>query len=169
MKMIQAFDVWFLTTFRELCNAPWLDTIMLVVSALGDNALIFIIIALCLPKKRVVLSALAVNALFCNVILKPLIARVRPYDLLGYDVLVSHLGDFSFPSGHTSAAFALAAATQFVKPKWGKAMYAFAILMGISRLYLGVHYVTDILCGALLGWLSAKAAIRLFQKMNWLG
>ena len=109
-------------------------------------------------------SALGVNAVLCNGILKPLVARTRPYDLLGYDILVHRLSDFSFPSGHTSASFAGATALFYMNKKWGTVAYVFAILMGFSRLYLGVHFPSDVLAGAFLGWLAAKIAIYSFNR-----
>jgi len=102
----------------------------------------------------------------CNVLLKPMVARVRPYDLLGYEVLVAHLSDFSFPSGHTSASFAAAMAIYTMNKKWGLAAFAFAVIMGFSRLYLGVHFPTDVLVGAFLGWAMAMITILIFIRLE---
>lgn len=93
-----------------------------------------------------------------------LVARTRPYDLLGYEILVRRLGDYSFPSGHTSASFAAATAIYAIDRRWGAAAYVLAALIGFSRLYLGVHFPTDVLAGAVVGILAAKAAQCLLEK-----
>ncbi|MGN1231369.1 MAG: phosphatase PAP2 family protein, partial [Anaerotignum sp.] len=98
-----------------------------------------------------------------NLLLKPWVNRIRPYDLLQYDILIPPVGDPSFPSGHTSASFAAAAALYAMNKKWGIAAYAFAALMGFSRLYLGVHFPTDVAVGAVIGVLMAKAVQRVFR------
>ena len=111
-----------------------------------------------------VLLSLAFNMVICNLLLKPLVARTRPYDLLGYEILVRRLGDYSFPSGHTSASFAAATAIYAIDRRWGAAAYVLAALIGFSRLYLGVHFPTDVLAGAVVGILAAKAAQCLLEK-----
>ena len=82
----------------------------------------------------------------------------------GYEILVRRLGDYSFPSGHTSASFAAATAIYAIDRRWGAAAYVLAALIGFSRLYLGVHFPTDVLAGAVVGILAAKAAQCLLEK-----
>lgn len=170
LEWIQKLDIQVLTELRELFCTPWLDTPMKLISGLGNNGFLWIAIGAVLlilgnrtkPWRQwgaVLLGSLALNAVLCNIVLKPLVARTRPYDLLGYTVLVPPLSDFSFPSGHTSAAFAGAAVIYAMHRRWGIAAYLFAILMGFSRLYLGVHFPADVLAGALLGWAAARAVI----------
>ena len=113
-----------------------------------------------------VLFSLAGNALVCNVILKPLVNRTRPYTLLEYDILIPPVGDASFPSGHTSASFAAATALYAMNKKWGIAAYIFAAVMGFSRLYLGVHFPTDVLAGAFCGVLAAKVVLLAMAKIQ---
>lgn len=102
-------------------------------------------------------AALLVDVILCNVILKNLIARVRPYDVnTAVQVLVAKPKDFSFPSGHTAASFASVTALYLAGEKklWKPAL-ALAILIAFSRMYLYVHYPTDILGGVIFGSLSA--------------
>ncbi|MBQ2924585.1 MAG: phosphatase PAP2 family protein, partial [Anaerotignum sp.] len=77
--------------------------------------------------------------------------------------LIPPVGDPSFPSGHTSASFAAATAIYAINRKWGIAAYVFAAVMGFSRLYLGVHFPTDVLAGALVGTAAAMIIIRIFD------
>ena len=101
-------------------------------------------------------------------LLKHLIARSRPYDcILGLIPLITPPTDYSFPSGHTAASFAVGALLFRKLPKrYGIPALVLAALIGFSRLYLGVHYPSDVLAGALLGtgisyaaevfWLAAE-------------
>ena len=92
-------------------HTPILDKIMQLITHLGDMGIIWIILTIVMPKTRksgvIMAAALIVDVILCNVILKNLIARVRPYDVnTAVQVLVAKPKDFSFPSGHTAASFA---------------------------------------------------------------
>lgn len=122
------------------------------------------------PRTRrvgtVMLLALGVGALITNVALKPMVYRPRPYTHEGsiYHQVWLLVGqhtesDFSFPSGHTTAAMASMTAIFLSCPKrksWTALLFAFA--MGVSRIYLGVHYFTDVLGGVAAGLVGAIAA-----------
>lgn len=92
----------------------------------------------------------------CNWIMKPLVARVRPYDVnTAVQLLISPLKDYSFPSGHTAASFASVTALYMAgQKKLWKIALVMAILIAVSRLYLYVHYPTDVLGGIVIGILS---------------
>ena len=160
---------------RETFGNPVLDRIMIFISSLANKGMLWIGIGVVLlllgvngrkwsERGLLVLLSLALNAVICNVWLKPMVARTRPYDLLGYEILVRRLGDYSFPSGHTSASFAAATALYAIDRRWGTAAYILAVLIGFSRLYLGVHFPTDVLAGAVIGILAAKAAQWILEK-----
>ena len=110
--------------------------------------------------------ALLTGLLVCNVVMKPLFARMRPYDyqLLFHDrvipLLIEAEKDFSFPSGHTIASFEAATALFLRHKKLGIPALILAGLIAFSRLYLYVHYPTDVLTSVILGigiaFLSAK-------------
>ena len=110
--------------------------------------------------------ALIFSLILCNDILKNAVDRVRPCDLQPvFDLLVHRPGDPSFPSGHTSASFAAAVVlwrTRF--PGWWAAL-AVACLVAFSRLYLYVHFPTDVLGGMVTGTLCALLAVFLWERL----
>ncbi len=177
MEWIQSIDSIILTGLRDFFCVPWLDSTMIFISQLGDRGLIWIALTILFffmsnrnnsyRSGGIVLAlSLAVNGLLCNKLLKPMVGRMRPYDLIGYEILVPRLSDFSFPSGHTAASFAAATAIYAQNKKWGMFAYLFATLMGFSRLYLGVHFPSDVLAGAFTGWVAAKISIYLYRTLT---
>ena len=160
--------------FIQTLHTPVLDKIMVGVTKLGDVGIIWIIltaILLIIPKTRrtggVMLVALVVQTVLCNVILKNLFARTRPYDVnTTVQLLVPKLHDFSFPSGHTSASFTAVSALYFSKDKLWKPALILACLIAVSRLYLYVHYPTDVLGGLLLGVLSGYIGYKIMEKVK---
>lgn len=160
--------------FIQTLHTPVLDKIMVGVTKLGDVGIIWIIltaILLIIPKTRrtggVMLVALVVQTVLCNVILKNLFARTRPYDVnTTVQLLVPKLHDFSFPSGHTSASFTAVSALYFSKYKLWKPALILACLIAVSRLYLYVHYPTDVLGGLLLGVLSGYIGYKIMEKVK---
>lgn len=175
MERLLELDEQLLLWLKESCAHPLLDAVMVGISTLGDNGFLWIALGLLFlllgVKKRIwrqrgllLLLALGVNAIVCNLLLKPLVNRTRPYDLLGYEILIPPVGDPSFPSGHTAASFAAATALYTIDRRWGIAAYLFAVLMGFSRLYLGVHFPTDVLAGAVIGAVMARLVIRFFWQ-----
>jgi len=102
-------------------------------------------------------AALLMGLLICNITLKPLVARIRPYDYVlehygrNISLLVSTPHDFSFPSGHTLASFEGATALLIHNKKLGIPAMVLACLIAFSRLYLYVHYPTDVIFSVFLG------------------
>ena len=177
MEWLLEMDGKLLLWLKEAFSHPVLDKIMTFISSLGNKGFIWIAIGVlfllfgCKNKKWkndgfLVLFSLAANFLACNVILKLLIDRTRPYYVLDYTPLIPPVGDPSFPSGHTSASFAAATAIYVINKKWGAVAYVFAAVMGFSRLYLGVHFPTDVLAGALVGTAAAIGIIRIFDAKH---
>ncbi len=143
----------------------WLTPIMKFCTQMGNGGLIWILITIVLllfPKTRkygfISALALVINVVICNVCLKPLIARPRPFTVTEINLLIPAPGGFSFPSGHTSSSFAAATAIYFWHKKIGIAALIFAALVAFSRMYFFVHYPTDVLCGLIVGIGSAFAA-----------
>lgn len=172
MEWLYAWDIQVLEGLRAACASPAMDRLMTITSTLGNAGMLWIalgILFLLLGIRRKewrslglsLLLCIGAGAVVCNLLLKPWVNRMRPYDLLGYDIIVPPLGDPSFPSGHTTACFAAATAIYARNRAWGLAAYAFGVLMGFSRIYLGVHFPTDVLAGAIVGTASAAVVLRL--------
>ena len=152
----------FLDLLQRL-RSPVLDEILCFITKLGNAGGIWIAFCAALfacPKTRrcslAVGLALILDALLCNAALKPLFARVRPCDVnTAVTLLIPRPADYSFPSGHTAASFAEVAALFFAgEPKLALLTLVLAVLMAFSRMYLYVHYPTDILGGILVGCLT---------------
>lgn len=176
MEWILNFDFTILDWIQLHLRNEVLDTVMPLITMLGDHGLFFVVVGvllLCFRRARrcgvFLLLALLVGLLICNITLKPLIARIRPYDLKpGIDLLIEAPSDFSFPSGHTNASFVFATVIFCVNKKWGIGAFILATLIAFSRLYLYVHYPTDvlggILCGVFVGWITVRLASWLLEK-----
>lgn len=143
----------------QTLRAPWLDGVMVFISSLGNAGAIWIILAAVLliwPKYRrvgVILAlALVIDLLVCNVMIKPIVARPRPYDLnTAMEYLIARPHGWSFPSGHTAASFASAAALYLGRFPYWAVFLVLAVLIAFSRLYLYVHFPTDVLGGVIVG------------------
>lgn len=161
--------------FLQTIHAPLLDKILAFITSLGNAGIIWIVLAvvlLILPKTRktgiIVAAALLMDLILCNLILKNLVARVRPYDVnTAIAILIKKPLDFSFPSGHTAASFAAMTALFLAKMKkaWIAAL-VLAVLIAFSRLYFYVHYPTDVLGGAVVGILSGIIGYTIVEKID---
>ncbi len=149
-------------------RTDFLDKVMVAVSFLGKASMIWLLItAVCLifKKTRPVGISLACDIVFNfiagNLIIKNIVHRVRPCQLnKTVELLTSVPFDASFPSGHTMFAFG-AATIIFMYNKWyGTAAFIFAFLMGFSRVYLYVHFPTDVMFGAVFGVVFALIAYK---------
>ena len=161
--------------FLQTIHTPLLDKILAFITSLGNAGIVWIVLAvvlLILPKTRktgiIVAAALLMDLILCNLILKNLVARVRPYDVnTAIAILIKKPLDFSFPSGHTAASFAAMTALFLAKMKkaWIAAL-VLAVLIAFSRLYFYVHYPTDVLGGAVVGILSGIIGYAIVEKID---
>ena len=166
---IQILD-WIQTLHTQL-----LDELMLLITHLGDMGIFWIlltIVLLLIPETRksgvIVAVALCLDVIVCNGILKNVFARTRPFDVNeAVQLLIAAPKDFSFPSGHTGASFAAVAALYFAgEKKLWKASLVLAVLIAVSRMYLYVHYPTDILGGMLVGIAAGAAGAYLVKRFG---
>lgn len=149
-----------------------LDEIVPVFTSFGNGGWGFIalgLVLLCFSRTRktgvLVLLSLLAGLLIGNVLLKNLFMRERPCWIdTAVPLLIDNPHDFSFPSGHTLAAFETAFTIFLVHRRWGIPALAFAALMGLSRLYLFVHFPTDVLSGMALGIFIAWYVRRIVEK-----
>lgn len=155
------FDLPILEWIANNLRNPFLNFVMPIITMLGDAGIFWIacaVLFLVFPKTRkmglTMGVSLLIGLLLCNVTLKPLIDRVRPYDYskeyMQY-LMTSIHHDGSFPSGHTIASFEAATAICIYNKKLGTVALVLAVLIAFSRLYLFVHYPTDVLASVVLG------------------
>ena len=162
-----AFDLPILEWIRANVWCEVLDVAMPIITTFGDGGIFWIawsVLLMFFPKTRKtglgMAFALAMGLVVCNLTLKPMVARIRPYDLqaeLGVTInlLQGAMHDFSFPSGHTIASFEAATVLLKNSKKMGIPAYILAIMVAFSRLYLYVHYPTDVIASIILGTLFA--------------
>ena len=162
-----SFDLPVLDWIQANLKSSIMDTVMPIITVFGDAGIFWMVIAALLfifPKTRRtglgMAIAMMIGLIVCNVTLKPLVARIRPYDLQAeLGVTIPLLGErmhaFSFPSGHTIASFEAAVVMLKNSKKMGIPAMILAVLISFSRLYLYVHYPTDVIASVILGTLFA--------------
>lgn len=180
-KLITQTDFYILNSIQAL-RTPFLDFIMPYITYLGSGGAVWIIIScimLFFRKSRragvTLLLSLILGLIISTLGLKNLIVRERPFNTAGALINASSLligipsGRFSFPSGHSVSSFSAAAALMMYNRKIGIPALILAALIAFSRLYLYVHFPTDVLAGAALGvlfaFVSAKAVNFSLEKI----
>lgn len=159
----------------QTVRTPLLDAALSFITSLGDKGFIWILLSVLLlcrkDTRRIgVLCALALlgSLVVNNMILKNLVGRMRPFDR--YEDLIPLIVrpvDFSFPSGHTGSSFAAAGVMYARLPRrYGVLAIVFAALIAFSRLYVGVHYPSDVLAGMATGLLIAVSVCLAEQKFH---
>ncbi len=151
---------------------PVLDKLVPFITSLGNGGAIWIIICLILLSSKktrkcglTVALGLILSLIVCNGVLKNLIARIRPYEANGIkELLIKFPHDFSFPSGHSSSSFVAATSIFLYYKKSGIASLFLATLIALSRLYLYVHYPSDVFFGILIGILLAFVSKKIIEK-----
>ena len=188
---------------QQALNADWLTPVMKFITLFGEGGFFWIaacLVMLVFKKTRrlgIICSfSLAFTFLCCNLVLKPLVDRTRPWET--FEAVKAFLpppGDSSFPSGHSAnamgpawAMFTASAPVRIGNRKvydetpclgWkgagadprtvhrlGIAAVILALLIGLSRLYLGMHYPSDVICGLLLGMVCAAIVHAVIIKIE---
>ncbi|WP_313294609.1 phosphatase PAP2 family protein [Faecalispora jeddahensis] len=176
MPAIQRIDNTAFNFIHNNLRFPVFDKIMPVVSWIGNNGVCWIATALLfLVSKKyraagiVMIGALAFCALIGNFVLKPLTTRIRPCNIhTEVTLLIPRPSDFSFPSGHTASSFAAATVIYMTNTRLGTLGFVLATLIAFSRIYLYVHYLSDIVAGIIMGIglacvsMQLAAAFRIF-------
>ena len=181
MEAILRFDSSILLWIQDHVRGGILTPIMQVITHLGDKGAFWILLTLALliyPNRRTRRLgvfcgvAMAIGLVVTNLIIKNWVARVRPYDIDHplFQRLILIVGaehDYSFPSGHTTNSLACAWVLFRKAPKkWGVPALVLAILIALSRLYVGIHYPTDVLGGAVIGIGSACLSLWAVPKLE---
>ncbi len=174
-----SFDLPILDWIAANLWCPVLDFLMPIITTFGDGGIFWIAIAVILlftkKYRKTGLSmafALSMGLLVCNIILKPGVARIRPYDFqMEYfakeiQLIAGGMHDFSFPSGHTIASFEACTALMLGNKKFGIPATVLAVLVAFSRLYLYLHYPTDVIASVILGTLFGILGTYLAGKVN---
>lgn len=173
MDKLNLLELGILDWIQTHLQCAFLDWFFPLITKLGDSGIFWILTAVVLllfkKTRRTGLMmglALIFGLIVGNLTMKPLIARIRPYDVnAGVTLLVERLHDFSFPSGHTLASFEGAVVLMLRDRRLGTPAMLLAVLIAFSRLYLYVHYPTDVLAGMLLGTLFAFLAVHIVDAL----
>ena len=182
-----SFDLPILDWIAANLWCPVLDVAMPIITLLGDAGIFWIamsVLFMITKKHRKtgigMMLALMMGLLVCNIWLKPTVARMRPYDfqmeyfMKEIPLLAGGMHDFSFPSGHTIASFEAAVVILLNNKKLGIPAMILACLISFSRLYMYLHYPTDVICSIILGtalallgnFLAGKIMNKLPEKLK---
>lgn len=172
MGAIQNLDFTILDYIRDNLSNSLLDKIIPLFTHLGDAGIIWIILAvylLIMKKYRkygiIMVLALILDFLLCNILLKEIVGRARPFEVRHYiDIIINKPQDPSFPSGHTAISFAAASVLFYMDKRTGIFSIIIASIIAFSRLYLYVHYPTDVLAGIIVGVLCGILSINIYKR-----
>lgn len=154
-------------------RSPWKNRIMIAFSSAGNMGLIWF--AFCMPfliyapwrlTGANIIFGLGITQLMCEVILKHIVRRERPvWHLKDDEQLIHRPKYYSFPSGHTTASFSVVAVSLLRCGPWTILSVTFcAVMIALSRVYLRVHYLSDVVAGAFLGLLFGCASVSIFDN-----
>ena len=176
MSFTLPFDLPMLEGIQSSMRNDFFDGFFKTVTHLGDAGIFWILLTIALliiPKTRKLgycsAIALVLDVLLVNCCIKPIVNRDRPYTMAEYaargiQLLIKEAHDASFPSGHTAASFASAVAILFYNRKMGIPAIILAVIIGFSRLYVAIHFPSDVFVGAIVGILCAIIAYFICQK-----
>ena len=147
---------------QEYIRQDWMEGIWKWITMLGDSGWFWIALSILLmiPRQTRWIGITSLAALVIGALITNLVARTRPYEVIdGLVLLIEKQKDYSFPSGHTCASFAAAGVYWRMMPKkYAVLLLILAALIACSRLYVGVHYPSDVLAGLAIGLFAAWAA-----------
>ncbi len=176
LQFIKTFDVNTIDFINNHLQYPFLNKIMAFITALGNSGLFWIVltIALIISKKYRKIGLLAACSLLLSSIIglkifKPLFQRPRPFIEFSYiKPYIPKLTSYSFPSGHATIAFSVAGIiVKMVKQKiYSIPIIILACLVAISRVYLMVHYPSDVIAGIILGLICSYLVLLIFKKIQ---
>lgn len=169
-----AFEFQFLD-FLQTLHSPVMDFLMTTVTKFGDAGIFWCVLTLVLminKKTRklgfITFIAIVIDYILCNLLIKNIVARTRPYNInTAVELLIKKPSEYSFPSGHTAISFTCAFSYFFAKYKKAAfAAFVLATLVAFSRMYLYVHYPTDILGGIVIGVISGYCGNKIYNMIQ---
>lgn len=175
MEWLTNFEGDILLWIQNNLRGDILDIIMKFITSLGDIGLVWIlsaVVMICFKKTRkcgiIVLMSLLGSIILNNLILKNLFQRTRPYEVIeGLTSLIGKQSDYSFPSGHTGSSIAASVVMLKCLPKkLSVPALILGVLISLSRLYIGVHFPTDVLVGAIMGGISAFISVKVYNSVE---
>ncbi len=167
---------WEFTVLNQIqqIRTDFLDKLMPCITFLGQWAILWIVITiLCIAfkqKRKLGISLafnIVINTIACNLIFKSIVQRLRPYVLNeSFTLIIPPEKDFfSFPSGHSMFAFGAATIIFIYNKKIGICMYLLAAMIAFSRLYLYMHFPTDVMIGSLMGIILAVFSYKIEKHL----
>ncbi len=173
LEWIQNIDWRVLHWIRDTLQCGAMDFLMPPITALGNGGAIWVAAAAAMTVSKkyrtygiTMFAAMAAGGLIGNVCLKPLIARPRPCWLESVSLLIANPLDNSFPSGHTLSSVIGAYVLTAANRKFGLLAIPLAAMIGFSRLYLYVHFFSDVLASVVIGTAIGMTAILIRRKLS---
>jgi len=171
-ETIQNIDLEILSYIQEVVSNTFLDKLMIFITLLGSKGAIWIISSLVLlinKKTRRVgimaMTALILTGILGEAVIKPLVKRARPFvDHPSFNLMIKPPSTYSFPSGHTASSFAVAGVLTRELKKYGIVFLILATLIAFSRIYLFVHYPSDVVVGIIMGLMCSWITVKVFNK-----
>ena len=174
LSRIKIFDNYILSVIRKYLKNRYLDILMPIVTSMGNLGIIWIAMAIALlldkPYKTIgaiIILTLIISTIVGEGIVKHMVKRVRPCnEKNNINLLISKPISYSFPSGHTSSSFAVAGVLSMYFGEYKIIFMTIAFLIALSRLYLYVHYPTDVIGGIIIGMLCSKLVFIILKEIS---
>lgn len=171
MKPFLKIDTIIINFMNNKFRRPILNRIMRAITGLGDLGAMWIVIGMFLLLRQrtrrqgaIVMFSLILCSILGEGIIKRLIQRKRPFEgIPTLETIIKRPMTYSFPSGHTASSFAAAGVLAVLFPHVKIVVFIMAILIGISRIYLNVHYPTDVFAGIVLGLVCSRITLYIFN------
>ncbi len=172
LSALDKFELTLLEALSSVLSGPFADAVFKFITFTGNAGIIWIICAIVMmffKKSRRCGFALALTLVLClllnNLALKNIVARLRPFQVdTSIPLVIPPPSEYSFPSGHSLSSFASACVIWYYNGKrFGVPAAVWATLIGFSRLYFRVHFISDVVCGAVIGVGIGFLAILIFK------
>ena len=172
LNSLQKIDIKILDYIDRYLRCSLLDKIMPIITDLGNGGIVWIILSIYLAQSKyfriegyMVITSLILTTIIGEGIIKHLIRRTRPYSRMSQNkLLITRPITYSFPSGHAASSFAVAGIFIMMNSNISIFITVLASLIAFSRLYLNVHYISDVLFGVILGIMCSIVVVSIFSS-----